>query len=63
MKHKLGWIFGLFFLFVYIPNFIYTFDCYYCENCLNKQRGVRIVARPEDWCYKIVWPSGRGNQQ
>ncbi|CAF1310268.1 unnamed protein product [Rotaria sordida] len=63
MKHKLGWIFGLFFLFVYIPNFIYTFDCYYCENCLNNQRGVRIVARPEDWCYKIVWPSGRGNQQ
>ncbi|CAF1193797.1 unnamed protein product [Rotaria sordida] len=63
MKHKFGWTFGLFFLFVYIPNFIYTFDCYYCANCLNTQRGVRITARPEDWCYKIVWQSGRGNQQ
>ncbi|CAF2854059.1 unnamed protein product [Rotaria sp. Silwood2] len=50
-------------LFVLIPNFTYAFDCYFCENCLNTQRGVRIAARPEDWCYKIVWRSGRGNQQ
>ncbi|CAF4908961.1 unnamed protein product, partial [Rotaria sp. Silwood2] len=38
-------------LFVLIPNFTYAFDCYFCENCLNTQRGVRIAARPEDWCY------------
>ncbi|CAF3031780.1 unnamed protein product [Rotaria sp. Silwood2] len=63
MKHKFGWTLGFLFLLVHIPNFTYTFDCYYCENCLNTQRGVRITARPEDWCYKIVWRSGRGNQQ
>ncbi|CAF1504952.1 unnamed protein product [Rotaria sp. Silwood1] len=63
MKYKLGWTLALLFLLAHIQNFTYAFDCYFCANCLNTQRGIRISARPEDWCYKIVWPSGRGNQQ
>ncbi len=28
-----------------------AFDCYYCANCLNTERGVRLPASSEDWCY------------
>ena len=39
-------------LLVFISRMtIDALDCYYCANCLNNQRGVRILARPEDWCY------------
>ncbi|CAF0718924.1 unnamed protein product [Adineta ricciae] len=55
----------LFFIYCFaiLPRFIDASDCYFCPNCLNSQRGVRLPARADDWCYKIVWRSGPGNHQ
>ncbi|CAF0936084.1 unnamed protein product [Adineta steineri] len=63
--YKPKWTFTFLFLAVIISctGITDAFDCYYCSNCLNTQRGVRLAARSEDWCYKVVWRSGPGNQQ